>query len=85
MKIKVTNKKAKTDVTIINFAKAVSVGCKKGPTKGERILVVNCSNNSFHFREKEYLFEEIEVSMAATVNFVKRSIPEILMLYAIFD
>jgi hypothetical protein len=63
----------------------VSVGCKKGPTKGEKILIVNCPNNSYHFREKEYLFEEVEVSMAANASFVKRSIPEILMLYAIFD
>lgn len=85
MKIKVTNKKDETDVTIINLAKAESVGCKKGPTKGEKILVVNCHNNSFRFREKEYLFEEVEVTMTANVSFVKRSIPEILALYAIFD
>ncbi len=85
MKIKVTNKKDETDVTIINLAKAESVGCKKGPTKGEKILVVNCPNNSYHFRENEYLFEEVEVSMAATVDFVKRSIPEILARHALFD
>jgi len=36
MKIKVTHKKDETDVTIINLAKAESVGCKKGPTKVRR-------------------------------------------------
>lgn len=87
MKIKVTNKKDDTDVSILDLSKSVAVRCQTGKERGagKELMVMYPGVYSLIFDEKKYTFEEVEVSMSGNVSFVKRSIPEILGLYSWVD
>lgn len=87
MKIKVTNKKDDTDVSILDLSKSVAVRCQTGQLKGAGKKLIVVFSDDFHpeFDEKKYMFEEVEVTMSGNVSFVKRSIPEILGLYSWID
>jgi hypothetical protein len=84
LKIQIVNKKDETDVHMYDLNKAIGLHtAKSGKARTMEIywpgLVMPMS-----FPDSKYRFDEIEISMSGTMSAVKRTIPEILGLFALF-
>lgn len=77
MKVKITNKKDKTDVYSLDLSKAFGVRCM------EDALIVYFSGVDvmFSFPLKQYNFEEIEMTVDGTAHYIERSSEEIAELF----
>lgn len=74
MKVKITNKKDKTDVYSLNLSKALGVR-----RMGDALIVYySASDMMFSFLSKQYKFEEIEMSADGRAYYTERSIEEIV-------
>ena len=83
MKIQIVNKKDDTDVHMYDLDKALGLHtAKSGKTRTMEIYWPGVAL-PMSFPDSAYRFDEIEISMSGAVSFVKRSIPEILALYAL--
>ena len=84
MKIRIVNKKDDTDVHMYDLDKAIGLHTAKSGKV--RVLEIHWPGLPLpmEFPDSKYRFDEIEISMAGTMSFVKRSIPEILALYALY-
>lgn len=84
MKIQIVNKKDDTDVHMYDLGKAIGLHtAKSGKVRTLEIYWPGLPM-PMSFSDSNYRFDEVEISMAGTMSFVKRSIPEILALYALF-
>lgn len=83
MKIQIVNKKDETDVHMYDLDKAIGLHtAKSGKARTLEIYWPGVALPMW-FRDSAYRFDEVEISMAGTMSFVKRSIPEIMALYAL--
>ena len=82
MKLKIVSKKDSADIQIIDM----SAVCMARQYKGEILeLYIKQMPNSLRFNCRDYRLYEIEHSIGGCVNYVQRTIPEIVTLYAIDD
>lgn len=72
MKVKITNKKDKTDFYSLNLSKAFGVR-----RMGDALIVYYSGSDLFSFQSKQYNFEEIEMSADGKAHYIERSIEEI--------
>lgn len=77
MKVKITNKKDKTDFYSLNLSKAFGVR-----RMGDALIVYYSGSDAmFSFPSKQYKFEEIEMSADGKAYYTERSIEEIAELF----
>lgn len=79
MKVKITNKKDKTDSYSLNLSKAFGVG-----RMGDALIIYYAGFEMFSFPSKQYKFEEIEMSADGQAHYTDRSIEEIAE-YFLYD
>jgi hypothetical protein len=85
MKIQIVNKKDDTDMHMYDLNKAIGLhAAKSGKTRTLEIYWPGVTV-PMSFPDSKYRFDEIEISMACTMSAVKRTIPEILGLFALFS
>ena len=85
MKIQIVNKKDDTDVHMYDLSKAIGLHpAKSGKVRTLEIYWPGLPM-PMEFPESKYRFDEIEISMSMTMSAVKRTIPEILGLFALFS
>lgn len=84
MKIQIVNKKDETDVHMYDLNKALGLHAAKSGKARTLEIYWPGMPVPMSFPDSKYRFDEVEISMAGTMAFVKRSIPEILELYALF-
>ena len=65
MKVKITNKKDKTDYYSLNLSKAFGVR-----SMGHRLVVYYFGVQPFEFSEKEYKFEKVELNGDMTKTYI---------------
>lgn len=84
MKIQIVNKEDDTDVHMYDLDKAIGLHtAKSGKGRTLEIFWPGLSM-PMEFPDSKYRFDEVEISMAGTMSFAKRSIPEILGLFALY-
>ena len=83
MKIQIVNKKDKTDVQMYDLNKALGLHAAKSGKDRTLEIYWPGMPMPMSFRDSKYRFDEIEISMAGDMASVKRTIPEILGLYAL--
>lgn len=79
MKVKITNKKDKTDYYSLNLSKAFGVR-----RMGDALIIYYAGFDMFSFTPKQYKFEEIEMSADGQAHYTERSIEEIAE-YFLYD
>lgn len=80
MKVKITNKKDKTDIYSLDLSKAFGVR-----RMGDALIVYySGSDMMFSFPSKQYKFEEIEMSADGQAHYIERSIEQIAE-YFLYD
>lgn len=79
MKVKITNKKDKTDAYSLNLSKAFGVR-----RMGDALIIYYAGFEMFSFPSKQYKFEEIEMSADGQAHYTDRSIEEIAE-YFLYD
>lgn len=79
MKVKITNKKDKTDSYSLNLSKAFGVR-----RMGDALIIYYAGFEMFSFPSKQYKFEEIEMSADGQAHYTDRSIEEIAE-YFLYD
>lgn len=80
MKVKITNKKDKTDYYSLNLSKAFGVR-----RMGDALIVYFSGFDAmFSFPSKQYTFEEIEMSADGQAHYTERSIEQIAE-YFLYD
>ena len=83
MKIQIVNKKDDTDVHMYDLNKAIGLhAAKSGKGRALEIYWPGLPM-PMEFPDSKYRFDEVQISMSGTMSFVKRSIPEIMELYAL--
>lgn len=84
MKIQIVNKKDETDVHMYDLNKAFGLHAAKSG-KGRTLEIYwPGMPMPMTFPDSKYRFDEIAISMSMSMSAVKRTIPEILGLYALF-
>lgn len=84
MKIQIVNKKTDTDVHVYDLDKAIGLHtAKSGKVRTLEIYWPGLPM-PMEFPDSKYRFDEVEISMAGAMSFVKRSIPELLGLFALY-
>lgn len=76
MKVKITNKKDKTDAYSLNLSKAFGVR-----RMGDALIIYYAGFEMFSFKSNQYKFEEIEMSADGKAHYIERSIEEIAELF----
>lgn len=79
MKVKITNKKDKTDVYSLDLSKAFGVR-----HMGDALIVYYAGFEMFSFKSNQYKFEEVEMSADGRVHYSERNIEEIAE-YFLYD
>jgi hypothetical protein len=84
MKIQIVNKKDETDVHMYDLKKALGLHAAKSGNGRTLEIYWPGMPLPMSFPASKYRFDEIEISMSMAMTAVKRTIPEILGLYALF-
>jgi hypothetical protein len=84
MKIQIVNKKDETDVHMYDLKKALGLHAAKSGNGRTLEIYWPGMPLPMSFPDSKYRFDEIEISMSMAMTAVKRTIPEILGLYALF-
>lgn len=79
MKVKITNKKDKTDVYSLDLSKAFGVR-----RMGDALIVYYAGFEMFSFKSNQYKFEEVEMSADGRAHYSERNIEEIAE-YFLYD
>lgn len=79
MKVKITNKKDKTDAYSLNLSKAFGVR-----RMGDALIIYYAGFEMFSFKSNQYKFEEIEMSADGQAHYTERSIEQIAE-YFLYD
>lgn len=79
MKVKITNKKDKTDVYSLDLSK--SFGVRR---MGDALIVYYAGFEMFSFKSNQYKFEEVEMSADGRAHYSERNIEEIAE-YFLYD
>ena len=79
MKVKITNKKDKTDVYSLDLSKAFGVR-----RMGDALIVYYAWFEMFSFKSNQYKFEEVEMSADGRAHYSERNIEEIAE-YFLYD
>lgn len=79
MKVKITNKKDKTDVYSLDLSKAFGVR-----RMGDALIVYYAGVEMFSFKSNQYKFEEVEMSADGRAHYSERNIEEIAE-YFLYD
>ena len=79
MKVKITNKKDKTDVYSLDMSKAFGVR-----RMGDALIVYYAGFEMFSFKSNQYKFEEVEMSADGRAHYSERNIEEIAE-YFLYD
>ena len=83
MKIQIVNKKDETDVHMYDLDKAIGLHTAKSGKDRTLEIYWPGMPMPMSFPDSRYRFDEVEISMSGAMSFVKRSIPEIMELYAL--
>jgi hypothetical protein len=84
MKIQIVNKKDETDVHMYDLKKALGLHAAKSGNGRTLEIYWPGMPLPMSFPDSKYRFDEIEISMSMAMTAVKRTIPEILGLFALF-
>jgi hypothetical protein len=84
MKIQIVNKKDETDVHMYDLKKALGLHAAKSGNGRTLEIYWPGMPMPMSFPDSKYRFDEIEISMSMSMTAVKRTIPEILGLFALF-
>ena len=79
MKVKITNKKDKTDVYSLDLSKAFGVR-----RMGDALIVYYAGFEMFSFKSNQYKFEEVEMSADGRAHYSESNIEEIAE-YFLYD
>lgn len=81
MKLRITHKKNKNDISMLDLGKALIVRqTTDGPRRKKFILEVVFPEYVMRYSDSEYIFEERELSGGGMAYYVKRSVPTIVAL-----
>ena len=81
MKLRITNKKNKNDISMLDIDKALIVRQTADGTRRKKFtLEVVFSEQVMRYSDSEYIFEEMELSSGGMAYYVKRSVPTIVAL-----
>lgn len=84
MKLQIVNKKDETDVHMYDLKKALGLHAAKSGKDCTLEIYWPGMPMPMSFPDSKYRFDEIEISMSMSMTAVKRTIPEILGLFALF-
>lgn len=81
MKLRITHKKNKNDISLLDLDKALIVRQMADGTRRKKfILEVVFIEYVMRYSESEYVFEERELSAGGMAYYIKRSVPTIVAL-----
>lgn len=81
MKLRITHKKNKNNISMLDLDKALIVRQTADGTRRKKFtLEVVFSEQVMRYSDSEYIFEERELSAGGMAYYVKRSVPTIVAL-----
>ena len=81
MKLRITHKKNKNDISLLDLDKALIVRQTADGTRRKKfILEVVFPEYVMRYSDSEYIFEEMELSSGGMAYYGKRSVPTIVAL-----
>ena len=81
MKLRITHKKNKHDISMLDLDKALIVRQTADGTRRKKfILEVVFPDYVLRYSDSEYIFEELELSAGGSAYYVKQSVPTIVAL-----